>query len=167
VRFKKEFRLVVFVTIALSLAGCLHIGGAKGQPARKATPLENALFYNAALSQANLDVAQGVISASESTPPGIDVSTANRILTAQSKIADADRQLTFILQSGAVGIQSNGQRIRQLLDQIKESAKPLIGSGDLGIKNAGTQKKLIDSITTIYTLADQVLDVLIGGGLLK
>jgi hypothetical protein len=106
---------LIGVTAAL-LCGCAaHVATTNGAPPRaKATPLEQALAYNDSLAQANKSVAQGVVNATNVTPPLIPVPTANRILIAQSRIADFDRQLTPLLVDTATVISElNAAKIQE------------------------------------------------------
>ena len=84
----------LILSLALVLAGCAAVHPTATNPGRKGTPQENAMAYNASLASANNTIAKTVIDATATTPALIDVPTANKILIAQSKIADADRQLT-------------------------------------------------------------------------
>jgi hypothetical protein len=137
-----------------------------GVPARNATPVEQALAYNDSLAQANKAVADTVMNASGTTPPLLSIEQANKILTAQSRIADFDRQLTPLLVSAGT-VTGNADRIELLLDEIKAAANPLIQSGDLGIKDPKTQQEVMAAFKNVYSFADLVVNMLQQAGLLK
>jgi hypothetical protein len=151
----------------MSAAGCAAKVPAQGKvPGRAGTPIENALAYNASLAEANKTIAQAVIDASNGAAPLIPVEAANKILIMQSKVADADRQLTPLL-SDVGNLQRNAARISSLLDDIKGAAGALVSSGELGIKDQNTQKKIAAGITNVYNLADVIINTLVQGGLLS
>jgi hypothetical protein len=159
--------LAVLTAAALfSLGGCAHVATTAGVPARNATPLETALAYNDSLAQANKAVAEAVINANGTTPPLLNEAQTNKILVAQSRIADFDRQLTPLLVSAGT-VTANGARIQLLLDEIKMAANPLIQSGDLGIKDPKTQQEVLAAFKNVYSFADLVVSTLQQAGLLK
>lgn len=158
------------IGLALVITGCAAKVPANGAvPGRKGTPIENALAYNASLAEANKTIAQTVIDATNTGAAGvaplIPVDAANKILIMQSKVADADRQLTPLL-SDVGNLQKNATRIEQLLDDIKGAAGTLVSSGDLGIADAKTQTKIASGITNVYNLADVIINTLVQGGLI-
>lgn len=145
--------------------GCAVIHGTAGQPSRQPTSIEQILTWNAAIADANLSIAKGVIAANEANE--IDVPTSNAILTQQSRIADADRQLTPILSkacSPQATIQScnptilsgDATQIQSLLDQIKQSAASLVATGTAGIKNPQKAQTVKQAIQTISTFAADI-----------
>jgi hypothetical protein len=155
---------LIGVTAAL-LCGCAaHVATTNGAPPRAATPIEQALAYNDSLAQANKSVAQGVVNATNVTPPLIPVPTANRILIAQSRIADFDRQLTPLLQNAA-SVSASSAQIQSLLAEIKAAATPI--AADLGIADAKTQQEISRDLGTVVSMSDLVLQALQRGGLLK
>ena len=166
-----------FLAFVLLSAGCAaRVASTPTVPGRAATPLENVLAWNAALANANLGVAQNVVAAQNANT--ISVDTANRVLTAQSMIADGDRQLTFVLQSlGAclkappvAGVSSCKASLSQtngLIAQIGTAANNLVVSGDLGIKDANTTAAITSSMKSIFALAQQIVGALQAGGLLQ
>jgi hypothetical protein len=111
-------------------------------------------------------VAQTVINANGTTPPLLSTDQANKILIAQSRIADFDRQLTPLLGTAA-SVTANGAKIQLLLDEIKLAANPLIQSGDLGIKDQKTQQQVMAAFKDVYSFADLVVSMLQQAGLLK
>jgi hypothetical protein len=149
-----------------SLGGCTHVASTAGVPARNATPLEKALAYNDSLAQANKAVAQTVINANGTTPPLLSEAQTNKILVAQSRIADFDRQVTPLLASTA-SVTANAAKISELLDEIRLAANPLIQSGDLGIKDPKTQQEVLAAFKNVYSFADLVVNMLQQAGLLK
>jgi hypothetical protein len=142
----------------------------KGAPGRSGTPLENALAYNASLASSNLAVAHLVINANNQSPPLVPVDSANKILTAQSRVADLDRQLTPLLADAST-IAASSPQIRQLIAEIFGAASALVGNseqgGDLGIKDANTQQAVLGAMNGVKSYADQLLRALESGGLLK
>jgi hypothetical protein len=155
------------ILLAMAIAGCAARVPAQGNvPGRAGTPIENALAYNASLAEANKTIAQAVIDASSGTAALIPVASANAILIMQSKVADADRNLTPLL-SDVGNLQKNAARIETLLDDIKGAAGTLVSSGDLGIKDAATQRKIAAGITNVYNLADVIISTLANAGLIK
>ncbi len=152
--------------VLVPIGGCAHVASTPGVPARNATPLEKALAYNDSLAQANKAVAQVVINANGTTPPLLSTDQANKILIAQSRIADFDRQLTPLLGT-AGSVTANAGKIELLLDEIKAAANPLIQSGDLGIKDPKTQQEVLAAFKNVYGFADLVANMLQQAGLLK
>ena len=146
-------------------AGCAKVPAHGNAPGRNGTPIENALAYNASLAEANKTIAQVVIDSSNGAAPLIPVDAANKILIMQSRVADADRQLTPLL-SDVGNLQKNAARIETLLDDIKGAAGQLVSSGDLGIKDAATQKKIAAGISNVYNLADVIINTLAQGNLI-
>lgn len=162
----------VLGTAALCLHGCAaKVPATASTPGRVGTPIENVLAYNASLADANRSVANAVIAAQQ--VGGISVDAANKVLTAQSTIADADRQLTYTLQEFAVTLQANpgaklsAGTITRLLDVIRASAQPLVTSGDVGIKNAQDQQQVLSSLTAIVGLVQQIAGALNSAGLMQ
>jgi hypothetical protein len=94
-----------------------------GQKQRQVTELEKALISNAMRAHVNLCVAKAVISAQEAGE--ITVAVANRILTSQSHIAQAGRQLTLIIQRGQAAAGSQQKQVRSLIAQIEQAAREL------------------------------------------
>ena len=145
--------------------GCASIHTAGGQPGRKPTAMEQVMVWNAGIADSNLAIAKGVIAATEAAE--IDVATANAILTEQSRIADADRQLTPILAKACTPQQliqacnpsilsGDAATIKGFLDQIAASGKNLVGTGTAGIKNPQRAKAVGDAIAAIGTLAGEM-----------
>ena len=163
---KNRARKIMALVATVWFSGCAHVATTAGVPARNATPLEKALAYNDSLAQANKAVAQTVINANGTTPPLLTTDQANKILIAQSRIADFDRQLTPLLASAA-SVTANAAKIQLLLDEIKLAANPLIQSGDLGIKDPKTQQAVLAAFKDVYSFADLVVSMLQQAGLLK
>lgn len=168
--------LVVAVLLAaFCLGGCAEMY-TKGSNPRQATAIEQVLTWNAALADANLGIAKGIIAANEAGE--IDVPTSNAILTQQSLIADADRQLTPILAKAcspqkqiqacnAAILSGDATAIENFLDQIRASASTLVKSGTTGIKNP-TRKQTVDqAIQAVYTLIDNIVGGLQQLGVVK
>ena len=154
------------IVVLMSFSGCgARVPASANQPGRAGTPIENALAYNASLAEANKAIAQVVIDTSNGATPLIPVDAANKILIMQSKVADADRQLTPLL-SDVGNLQLNAARISSLLDDIKGAAGTLVSSGDLGIKDASTQKRIAAGISNVYNLADVIINTLVAGKLI-
>ena len=163
---RKLLAAVFFTCTLTACVGCARVQTTAGVPTRQATPLEQALAYNDSLAQANKAIAQAVINANGTTPPLLSNDQANKILIAQSRIADFDRQLTPLLVSAA-SVTASAAKISQLLDEIKAAANPLIQGGDLGIKDAKTQQEVLSAFRNVYNFADLIVNVLGQAGLLK
>lgn len=174
---KRSIRtLTATIFLGIALAGCAAIHTTNG---RKVTQIEQVMVWNAGLANANLDLAKGIIAANESGV--IDVPTSNAILTQQSMIANADRQLTGVLASvcspaapgtvpencNAALLSGKAVEIQGFLTQIQTAAKNLVASGTVGIKNAQSQQVVAQAITTLNTLAGDILGGLQGLGVLK
>lgn len=170
---KNRFRGALALVVLLA-AGCsaIHVTGG----GRKPTAIEQVMVWNASLAQANLTIAQGIIAANNAGE--IDVPTSNAILTEQSRIADADRQLTPILAKSCTPQQTinacnpailsgDSATIQGLVGQIQASAKSLVKTGTAGIKNPQHAATLQDAITSINTLAGEILTGLQTVGVLK
>lgn len=161
----RKMILICSLAIAITSAGCVHVApSTAGVPARNASPLEKALAYNAGLAESNKTIAQAVVNLTSSTPPLIEPEYANKLLVAQSRIADFDRQLTPLLVDAA-SVKANAAQIQQLLSEIQIAARG-IGS-DLGIKDANTQTTVSAAISNVIGMADLVLTSLSTAGMLK
>lgn len=174
---------VCILTAALGalalIYGCAAKVPATGTtPGRTGTPIEQALAYNASLADANLSVAQAVIQAQGAGL--ISVDDANRVTTAQSLIADGDRQLTGVLQTVAMCVKNAGTlpssvqacktpaaQVQRILAQISTAANNLVKGPDLGIKDAATKKTILDSLNSVLTLAGNITQSLSGAGVLQ
>lgn len=182
----RDFGLGILYLALLSLSGCAAIRSTSGTKPRSVTPIENVMVWNASLAQTNLAVAQGIISANNEG--AIDVATSNTILTAQSQIADADRQLTPILASacqpsapltGSTLVASTPQNcnlvllsgqadaIQKFISTITKSAQTMAATGTAQIKNLQTQQAVGQSIATLNTLLGQIIGALKTAGVLK
>lgn len=168
----KSRRQLLGIFLALSLAvaggaiaGCgPHVASKAGVPARKATPVEKALAYNAGLAETNKTIAQIVMDANSQNPPLISTENANQILTVQSRVADFDRQLTpLIMDAGTAS--ANSAKIQTLLNEIKIATQGV--QGDLGIKDTATRQKVTNAIGQISSFADLTLSALVQAGVLK
>lgn len=166
--------VVSVLLLAFYFGGCAAVR-VKGN-SRPVTAMEQVMTWNAALADANLGIAKGVIAANESGE--IDVPTSNAILTQQSLIADADRQLTPILGKACSPqkqiqacnpaiLSGDADAIENFLDQIRTSASNLIKNGTVGIKNPKRKQTVDALIQTVYTLIDNVINGLQQLGVLK
>lgn len=134
------------------------------------------MAWNAALANANLGVANNVIAAQQAAPALVTVDQANKVLTAQSMIADGDRQLTLVLQTlgkcasivpqPAIPCTANAQQVNALVAQIEASSNELVAH-DIGIKDAATSKAVLSAMNSIFTLAQQIVGALQTGGMLQ
>jgi hypothetical protein len=163
---RKQF-LGVVLLCTLAIGGCsARVPSSPTAPGRAGTPIENALAYNASLAQSNQSMAQLVINANNQTPPLIPTTAANTILLVQSRVADLDRQLTPLLASSS-SVGASAAQIQQLLGEIQGAANGLVVGGDLGIKDAATQKAVLGAANGVLDFAGKVLVSLQSGGLLK
>lgn len=168
--------VVTLLLLVFFFGGCSEMYVKGGGNARQATAIEQVLTWNAALADANLGIAKGIIAANEAGE--IDVPTSNAILTQQSLIADADRQLTPILAKACSPqkqiqacnpaiLSGDAAAIENFLDQIRASASTLVKSGTAGIKNP-TRKQTVDqAIQDVYTLMDKLVEGLQQLGVVK
>jgi hypothetical protein len=177
-----------FLLLASSFQSCASIHSSGSQPGRAPTAMEQVMVWNANLADANLAIAKGVIGASEANE--ITVLTANAILTEQSRIADADRQLTPVLakacsvvppsttastltgqvQPGSCNpamLSGDSATIQGFLNQIAASGKNLVATGTAGIKNKQRAKTVGDAITAIATLSGEMTSSLKSLGVLQ
>jgi hypothetical protein len=153
---KRILLLCLLCVSVVSLSSCAaRVPSSPGAPGRAGTPIENALAYNASLAQSNQSMAQLVINANNQTPPLM-----------QSRVADLDRQLTPLLASSS-SVGSSGAQIQQLLGEIQGAANGLVAGGDLGIKDAATQKAVLAAANGVLDFSGKVLMTLQAGGLLK
>lgn len=192
-RNARDFGIGILCLALLSLSGCGAIRSTNGAKPRPVTPIENVMVWNASLAQTNLAVAQGIIAANNEN--AIDVATSNTILTAQSKIADADRQLTPILAgacqikpqaplTGDLGgpstlvaptpqncnlalLSGQADTIQNFLSSITSAAQTMAATGTAQIKNLQTQQAVGQAIATLNTLLGQIVGALKTAGVLK
>lgn len=167
-----------FVVLVLFLAfwygGCAYLE--PKAPGRPPAAMEQVLTWNAALAEANLGIAKGVIAANEAGE--IDVPTSNAILTQQSLIADADRQLTPILAKAcspqkqiqacnAAILSGDGATIETFLEQIRTSASILNKSATAGIRNLTRKQSIDQAIKDVGTLIENIAGGLQQLGVMK
>lgn len=164
--------LILWTGALVNGCSALHIGGG----GRKPTAIEQVLTWNAALADANLSIAQGVIAANQANQ--IDVPTSNAILTEQSRIADADRQLTPILAKACTPqatiqacnpaiLTGDSATIQGFLTTIATSGQNLVKDGTVGIKDPARQTSVSNAIASINTLAGEMTTALKTLGILK
>lgn len=172
---RKIFLVSCLLASCLQISCAARVASTPGVPGRQGKTLENVLAWNAALANANLGVANNVIAAQQATPSLISVDAANRVLTAQSMIADGDRQLTFVLQTlgtcetktpGAANCKAGASQINALISQIEASANALIAH-DVGISDPATSKAVTTAMSSIFALAQQMIGALSAAGLLQ
>lgn len=169
-------RLLVVLTIWLLFAGlagmlalstgCARVPATSTTPGRPATAYENVLVWNASVANSNLAVAQGFINANAATPPAVSDDLTRRMLDECARIAQANRQLTLILQSGPDGVKAGAATVRDLLTQIRIAGQNLVATGTVGITNPQTQTVVRAQIDGIMVFAQQIADALLGMGLL-
>lgn len=167
--------VMVILLLAFWFGGCAYME--PKAPSRQPTALEQVLTWNAALADANLGIAKGIIAANEAGE--IDVPTSNAILTQQSLIADADRQLTPTLAKAcspqkqiqacnAAILSGDADTIQNLVNQIRDSAAKLAKIETTGgIRNPARKKTVDQSIDDIYTLIGNMIGGLQQLGVLK
>jgi len=179
---RKKLRRPMWICFAICaglllwmLAGCAAARYDAGGKGRTPTAIEQVMTWNAALADSNLTIAKSVIAANDAGI--IDVAESNRILTAQSKIADADRQLAPLLAKACgpmktdrcnpAVLSNDAAAISGFLDAIRDAANGLVKSGDVAIKNPDKKQAVQSAVTAIYNLADQMIDALKTLGVLK
>lgn len=169
--------LVCFAVAALACVvliwGCAAKVPATGTTvAVTGTPIEQALAYNAALANANLAIANAVIGAQQANLLSVD--TANRVTTAQSYIADGDRQLTMVLQTTALCLKTGtpatcktpAGQVQTFLTEIQNAATGLVSGPDLGIKDAATKQKVLSGANTVLGVATSLTAALTAAGVI-
>lgn len=164
----------VALLIVSSLGGCAaKVPATATTPGRTGTSMEQTLAYNASLADANLSVAQAVIQAQ--TAGMISVDDANRVTTAQAMIADGDRQLTVVLQTVGLCLKTGtpatcktpAGQVQTILARISTSANNVVKGPDLGIKDAATKKTILDSLNSVLSLGQNILQGLQAAGVLQ
>jgi hypothetical protein len=165
------------IVVALMLTACSSRVAPKGStPGRAGTPIENALAYNASLADANSSLATMAIDANKAGL--ISVSATSNLTSVQFTVAEADRQITNMLDAvakcltstpaiGAATCKGNAAQLSTLVDRIETNVAALTSSGDLGIKDAKTQQSVDGSLKTIDQMAQLILKVLQTGGLIQ
>lgn len=174
----RKASLTSCIILSFLLTSCAaRVASTPTVPGRSATPMENILAWNAALAEANLAVANNVIAAQGAVPPLLTVDQANRVLTAQSLIADGDRQLTVALQTisnclaktpavGASTCKGSVTAVNAVIAQIEVNATSIV-TNDVGIKDAKTSASVTTAMKSIFSLAQQIIGMLQAGGLLQ
>lgn len=150
--------LALFLCLALMTSCGSRKITRPGAPDKPVTTFERVLIWNASIAEVNLAIAKAVISAQEAG--NISVERANAILLGQSRIADSNRQLSFIFQKGEAVIADERDAVQELLEQIKTAADNLIKSGTLGIKDPKTQQAVSTNLRAIVDLITQISSTL-------
>lgn len=142
---------------------------------RAATPIENALAYNASLADANHTLADSAITLQKSG--GAPVATVTSITSISFTVADADKQITSILNAIATcqaqakaansSCTGNATQMQTLVSRIAANASTLVNSGDLGIKDAKAQSTVTSSAALLSQMANSILSILQGAKLLQ
>lgn len=148
---KKGFALCIL--LLLVTVACLH----KSNNA-PVTSWEKVSAYNAALADTNQTVQQGVV-----------VLVTNQVLSpAQAKpimewcgsAASINSQIASIIGKGSVVSAADYSTVQALTQQLSDSAKLLIASGALGIKNPKSQQSVSADVDSIVSLAGTILGIL-------
>jgi hypothetical protein len=166
----------------LILCAVVFVGGCAARvpvtdtaPGRAGTPIEQAMAYNASLADANQAIAATAIQLSSSG--AINQTITSNITSVNFTVADADKQITSILNAIAqcqvnaaaakTSCAGNAAQLNTLITRIEANANTLVTSGDLGIKDSASQKKIVTSGQVIVQMAGLVLSTLQGAHLLQ
>jgi hypothetical protein len=148
------------VLLLIANVACIHKVG--GQP----TPYEKAVTYSDMLAQTNNSIAKGVIQAQELKL--LSITQANRILSAQERIAMNHQALSKILDLGPKVATTRADELRAILGGIKASLLQLDFERDgLGIKNPTSEQTFANDTNAISSFADVILSSLTAAGVLK
>jgi hypothetical protein len=172
----RHYFLVFLASSLLLLASCAAKVPASGSSAgRLGTPIENALAYNASLADANQTLANAAISANKAG--FLSVTATTNVTSAQYTVADADRQVTAMLDAIAkcistaaaakVVCRGNAAQLQTLITRITANVSTLDNAGELGIQDTGTKQTVDTALKTIATMAGLVLDTMQSGGLIQ
>lgn len=160
-------RILILCLLAISVSmipGCARVPATATVPGRAATPFENALAWNAAIANANLAAAQGVVGANRAGVLTDDQTGA--ILQQVYNVSQANRQLTLILQAGPAAIKGSSANIKNFVAQIQSGGSQIVQLGAIGIKNPDTQAMVKTQIDSLTTFAQNIVDVLSTAGLI-
>lgn len=180
-RVRQRTISVAILAVALTMASCAarvkSTSNAPGaRPTGTGTPIETALAYNASLADANHTLGDAAIAANKAGL--LDVRATTNVTSANFTVADADRQITAMLDAIAKCISAapaagqracvgNAAQLKTLIDRIVVNVDSLDKSGDLGIKDPKTQQAVEGSLATISQMAGLVLTTLQGAGLIQ
>jgi hypothetical protein len=168
----------------LALASCLlllnscaaRVESSATTPGRAGSPIETALAYNASLADSNQTLADTAVAANKSGL--LSVTATGNLTSVQFTVADADRQITAILDAiakcvgatpavGQASCKGNAAQLGTLISRITVNVSTLDKSGELGIKDAKTQQTVDAALQTIGQMAGLVLSTLQGAGLIQ
>lgn len=157
-RFRPSSAAAALLVVCFAL-GCAAVRPTAQQPTPRApTAFEQILVWDAAIARTNLAVGRAVIQANSAG--FVPLELANRILTSQSLVADANRQLSHILQQGLYVTVAEKDRVKALIDQIQRSTVEMAAAGTLGIKDPVTAKAIEDAVQALWSLVQQFYSAL-------
>jgi hypothetical protein len=160
-RIRHGEQVMMAVICVLALTSCAIRNGT-GPNAPPPTPFQQVVTWNTALAEANNAIAKGVVNANAAG--SLSDQVTNSILIVQSRIADADRNFTGILQAGQAAAGGQAAQIKALLAKIQEAALSL--QGDIGVKDPATLQLVQTNIRAILTFVSQIVQALANVGVL-
>jgi hypothetical protein len=127
------------------------------------SPYTKVLAANDALAQSNDAVV--TIVTTLNTSGDLNDSQTGTILTFQKQVAQADNQLTSILDKGPVFVQGNSATIIAIINSIQIAGTNLQTEGL--IPNSPADVQLTGEISSVVTLATTLLQDLTAAGIIK
>lgn len=178
-RTRRRFSLPLLLVFTFQFGCAARVRTQNGAPGRATTPIENALAYNASLADSNKSLADLLIAANKSGT--LPQETVSNVTSVQFTIADADKQITAVLQAvadcqtkaggagkaAAKNCYANGAQMNTLIQRIQANANTLVASGDLGIKDASVKQSVETAINAITKSAGLILTTLQTAGILQ
>jgi hypothetical protein len=172
----KRCLFTVIASGLLFLTSCAAKVPASGStPGRAGTPIENALAYNASLADANQTLATAATAANKAGL--LSIAATSNVTSAQFTVADADGQVTAMLDAIAKCISAapannatckgSAAQLQTLVTRITANVSTLDKAGELGIQDAKTKQTVDTALQTIATMAGLVFGTLQAGGLLQ
>lgn len=156
----------LILLVLLMVAGCAAKKPTAANP-NPATPFQQVMLWNQGLAEANNGIAKAVIGLTQSQPPLIDPSNAQRILALQFRIAAADKKLTAILEQGPEYTSGHASEVNDFITDISSAATQLTTSGTVGITNPQSQASINGLIVGLSGLAKLIVTGLQAAGVLK
>jgi hypothetical protein len=142
-------RVALAILVTVFTTACIH------KPSGPVSPWERFNVNLAALAQINADVAKGIIAVQQAG--SITVQQAAPILNYQELVAKDHMAIENILAAGSAQTGSQSERIRALLDEIKNQGTMLLQSGGLGVRNPTSQQLFTQDLQAIVNLPQVIL----------
>lgn len=152
----------------LALTAWIVIGCRHNPPSTNpTTPFQQVLLWNQGLAESNQSVAKMVQGLAATTPPMIDIPTAQKVLVLQFRIAAADKKLTQVLEQGPEYTSGHAAQVNDFITDITGAATELINTGNIGVKDPAKQQQLTGLIQGLDGLAKLIVTGLQQAGVLK